>query len=346
MKTILNVEQLEAKKLLTTTTYTTDDVEVFADGEHPNPSEQTVEQWAYTNTDNGKINWYIYSQDMTSNNLDRLKHVKKLNVKFSEYEDAGVGLYFTIYTAPQNDGQDASSWYRSRLNFTGDYTYNGDSSVDIDVTQAFAKLKKDHVANKGRPGNYKVGLNLDPYSSRGPMDGNEILSYIAISTSSGQQAATENWAIETAKITLKGRPNLNYNFVTVGENDNISSDDNFEIINTSLLDYQVTIAPTSPYVAQGFTNFVITGTYDSGLRVWDDHTDSWVNPATPPTTSNPTELLRLMELRIIEEGDVVMWEAPEGSTGSTPVFDYVGWNPVTQQATPISTVFAELGTNA
>ena len=343
MKTILSVEQLEAKQLLTTTTYTTDDVAVFADGEQPTPSEETVQQWAYTNTDGNKINWYIYSQDLTSDSLDQLKHVKNLQVKFSEFNSAGVGLYFTIYTAPQNDGHDAASWYRSRLNFTGDYTYTSDSSVEIDVSKAVAKLRRNYMPNRGRPGNYKVGLNLDPYSSRGPMDGEEILSYIAISTSSGQSAGTEDWAIKSAKIGMRGRPNYKYEFVTL--NDNVSDDDNFQVINTGLLQYQVTVSADSPLVGQGFDSMILIESFAEDIMIWDAEHQRWHDPLELPTSSNPRELLRLLDQRIIEEGDVVYVTVGEDVSGSTPLFSYIGWNPITGTGTPTEILFAELGNN-
>ena len=347
MKTILNVESLESKQMLSATTYTTDDVEVFADGERPTPSDVTVNEWAYTNTEGKKINWYIYGQDLTDNKLDTLGRLKTMNVKFSEFNSAGVGLYFTIYTAPQNDGLDASSWYRSRVNFTGDYTYTADHNIDVDVTKAVGDARKE-MDNWGKPKNYKVGLNVDPWSSRGPMGDGEILSYIALSTSSGQPAGTEDWAIKSAKVTFQGRPNHSYNFVTLGDEDpNISEDPNFDIVNVDLLNYQVNVSEMSPIILAGYDSFVVTYVYgpnygQGSLFAWDTVTEEWRDVSTPPTTGNPAELLELLQLRLVDADDILYWKAPSDATGDTPVFDYVGWNSTTYASTPTETVFAQL----
>ena len=79
--------------------------------------------------------------------------------------------------------------------------------------------------------------------------------------------------------------------------------------------------------------------------IWDVSEQRWNDPTEVPTSSNPQELLRLLQQRIVEEGDMLYWTPVEGSSETTPIFDYVTWNTVTNEASPLETLFAELGTN-
>ena len=40
---------------------------------------------------------------------------------------------------------------------------------------------------------------------------------------------------------------------------------------------------------------------------WLPTSESWVNVSAVPTTSNPTELLSLLQLRLIQQGDRIKW---------------------------------------
>jgi len=54
--------------------------------------------------------------------------------------------------------------------------------------------------------------------------------------------------------------------------------------------------------------------------------DTWVDVSTPPTTSNPRELLRLLSLRVIKPDDELRWKPPAESPQAEEAFSLVGWN--------------------
>ena len=54
--------------------------------------------------------------------------------------------------------------------------------------------------------------------------------------------------------------------------------------------------------------------------------DTWVDVSTPPTTSNPHELLRLLSLRVIKPDDELRWIPPAESPQADEAFSLVGWN--------------------
>ena len=54
--------------------------------------------------------------------------------------------------------------------------------------------------------------------------------------------------------------------------------------------------------------------------------DTWVDVSTPPTTSNPRELLRLLSLRVIKPDDELRWIPPAESPQAEEAFSLVGWN--------------------
>ena len=54
--------------------------------------------------------------------------------------------------------------------------------------------------------------------------------------------------------------------------------------------------------------------------------DTWVDVSTPPTTSNPRELLRLLSLRVVKPDDELRWIPPAESPQAEEAFSLVGWN--------------------
>ena len=343
----LNVEQLEPKQMLTATAdyieLTTDDVAVFADGERPTPSNVTENVWSYSNTENEKINWYIYNQDLTGSDLNTVGDLSELYVKFGDVASHGVGLYFTVYTAPQKDGGDAASWYRSRINFTGDYSFfqDTDDSLSARVASVRYDISSSRFENNGVT-YAQVALNLDPWSSRGPMDDSELVSFIAISTSSGQPEGTEQFSISNASIGWNEPQDRHYdfyNFVTIASD--LSQDSNFKVTRITPSMYQVDVKP----IAIANTVFIINQVYGDGLMIWDVSEQQWNDPTELPTSSNPRELLKLLQKRVVEEGDILYWTPTEGSSETTPIFSYVTWNRITYESSPLKILFAELGSN-
>ena len=93
------------------------------------------------------------------------------------------------------------------------------------------------------------------------------------------------------------------------------------------------IMNTSEVIGDETNSFVITSVANGVVKKWLPATESWVNVSAVPTTSNPTELLNLLQLRLIQQGDRIKW-IPEQSTspsGFEKAFDIIGWddgNPV------------------
>ena len=54
--------------------------------------------------------------------------------------------------------------------------------------------------------------------------------------------------------------------------------------------------------------------------------DTWIDVSTPPQTSNPRELIRLLSLRIIKPNDELRWIPPAESPQSDEAFSLFGWN--------------------
>lgn len=331
------LEKLEDRMLLSATVLTTDDRFVFRGEEQPTPSDVTVEEWAYENTDNGKINWYIYGIDLTGNGLQTLGSVKELEVGFSEFTSAGIGLYYTIYTAPQFGGGNAGSFYRSRINYQGDYTFV--QSTD-DIITASAEVGKTTTSTRVVDGGVtkaNVALNLDPGSSVGPQKNTEIVSFIVISTSSGQAAGVEDWAIDEASLTFRNSVS-DYTFRTIGtEVPSLTNDPNWDVVNTDLLDYAATIIPTGPDVLPPSETaaMILCSTSEAitGIRVWQARNERFVNPIEPITTSNPAEIIRLLEQRIIYEEDVLYFQVKPEVQGDTYIYAYANYNALTLEST-------------
>jgi hypothetical protein len=315
---------------------TSEDRIVFRGEERPTPSATTVEQWAYENTENGKISWYIYGVDLTGGGLQTLGKVKELSVNFSEFTSAGIGLYYTIYTAPQFDGNNAGSFYRSRINYgDGDYSYFDPSATDVMRAEAnYGQTTANRTEVIDGKTVQTVGLNLDPFSSVGPQKNTEIVSFIVISTASSQPAGAENWAIDAAQINFK-KDIYNYAFRTIGEDaPNVSDDPNWDIVNIDLLRYSATMITDGPAVIPPVetASFVLTTTSPAitGVRVWQARTDTLVDPLEKITTSNPSELIRIMQNRVVYQEDVMYFDVDPEYTGDTYVYSYASWNQVSQ----------------
>ena len=65
----------------------------------------------------------------------------------------------------------------------------------------------------------------------------------------------------------------------------------------------------------GETNsFTITAVANGVVEKWIPSTNSWVNVSTPVSTSNTSELLKLLNLRLIQQGDSIRWKPDESTS--------------------------------
>ena len=314
-------------------TLTTEDRIVFRGEERPTPSPVTTEQWAYENTENGKISWYIYGADLTGAGLQTLGKLKDMVIHFSEFTSAGIGLYVTVYTAPLPDGNNAGSFYRSRINYQGDYSFVDPAADFIGASFTFGDTTPNDSEVIDGLLIQDVGLNYEPENSVGPQKNTEIISFIVLSTSSSQPAGTENWAIDYTQIDFRN-DTYKYYYRTIGEDTpSLSNDPNWDIVNTDMLQFAGTINMDGPDILTPLegASFILTATNPqtvTGVRIWQARTDTLVDPLTPPTTSNPNELLKLLQNRMIYPEDVMYFEVVPEAVGEAYVFSYASWNEI------------------
>ncbi len=81
----------------------------------------------------------------------------------------------------------------------------------------------------------------------------------------------------------------------------------------------------SELVGQQTNSFVITQVPNgSVVEKWNQGTSSWHDVSTPPTTSNPRQLLQLLQNRLIQSGDQLRWKPSSVSSQSQSFFEVIG----------------------
>ena len=98
-------------------------------------------------------------------------------------------------------------------------------------------------------------------------------------------------------------------------------------IDKSLVGVDPVVFGKSELVGQDTKSFVITGVVaGSTVEKWDATANQWRDVSTPPTTSNPRQLLQLLRNRIIQKDDQIRW-LPKSTDGVTQkAFEIVGWD--------------------
>ena len=98
-------------------------------------------------------------------------------------------------------------------------------------------------------------------------------------------------------------------------------------IDKSLVGVDPVVFGKSELVGQDTKSFVITGVVaGSTVEKWDATANQWRDVSTPPTTSNPRQLLQLLQNRIIQKDDQIRW-LPKSTDGVTQkAFEIVGWD--------------------
>ncbi|MBT6053796.1 MAG: hypothetical protein HOH16_00025 [Planctomycetaceae bacterium] len=61
----------------------------------------------------------------------------------------------------------------------------------------------------------------------------------------------------------------------------------------------------------------------SAVEKWDTAGNQWVDASAPATTGHPSELIRLMRRRVIQEGDQVCWIPSETARASQRAFGVI-----------------------
>ena len=171
------------------------------------PSSSPMAGWYINNAGGDKANYYFYGKSNLPevHTLDELKYLYALvDIR------AGGNLYLNVYTQRQNDGNDAGSWYRSRLN----YIIGGSGST------ATTGLSLLYVNNGEQPSDIfdsvqRVECLLDPFSSNGPQAGTENILTISIQSDSGAGAGTIEYVIQNVGFKLE---HVIQNFMLITDN--------------------------------------------------------------------------------------------------------------------------------
>lgn len=163
--------------------------------------------WAYTNPASDalrKINWYFFSEasKFPFANMDCF-YVRMVVAAGSKVP------WLTCYSAKQNDGSDAASWYRSRWNMTG-YYEEGGSNVprDQEIIMYFGSKAPSAVFSRissSTPALDVLNHNTGAQSqNRGPRASTELILSVALSTDSSAAADGYNLRIIEAGYRIKG----------------------------------------------------------------------------------------------------------------------------------------------
>ena len=99
-------------------------------------------------------------------------------------------------------------------------------------------------------------------------------------------------------------------------------------LDNSLIGPLPIIMNTSEVIGDETNSFVITSVANGIVEKWLPATESWVNVSAVPTSSNPAELLNLLQLRLIQQGDRIQWTPAQSTSPANfeKAFDVVGWD--------------------
>ena len=160
---------------------------VYADGAQgiPDPLRSTA-GWYYKNSDDltDKINWYY----VNNNNPAVTMTLANFTAQYAVIDlRTAAAPFFVVYTKPTGDGNDAGSWYRSRIV----------SRADMDLTPYVGQIVFLHwgVDTGDFPTLPRVSCVKDPFTTVGPQATTEEILFANISTSTGYPAGTYEFVI-------------------------------------------------------------------------------------------------------------------------------------------------------
>lgn len=162
---------------------------VYADGAPGIEDPQNRPGWYFINNTAGKkVNWYFYtgSDGITLGNFSAYAVVTLDNPSNDN------APFFGIYTAKQNDGNDASSWYRSRVV----YVVPGSFTVG---TKYLLHTGADPLVHTDLP---RIQLQLSTVSTtnKGPRAPSEVVSTASLGSNSASAVNTVKFVAESIGI--------------------------------------------------------------------------------------------------------------------------------------------------
>lgn len=162
---------------------------VFADGEKGTQDPQNRPGWYFTNVSAGKkVNWYFYSGadgiklgDFSAYAIVTTDDISNDNAPF-----------FGIYTAKENDGLDAASWYRSRRVYVPTATMTPG-------TKYLVHFGSNPPVHTSLP---RIQLVLSPVagSNRGPQAATETVSLASLGSNSAAPVNRVKFVVESIGI--------------------------------------------------------------------------------------------------------------------------------------------------
>ena len=235
---------------------------LFADGEHPVRDPDGRAGWRYTNTTGNKINWYLWSevqhQDYTLNQFDGIYMVIDIKTQ-------GSMPYWTVYTKPEGDGNDAS-WFRSRINYS-------DEAASAALPAGRYLFHSSNFDPTGiEPDLTRVPLPVG-FATVGPQGADEEMWLMSLSTSSNYPAGTNDFLVEKVGIQI---------------NDNIQGIELAAVDTRPVYtDYFLgSYALEADYPESGSQGQWIINSTDDTMLVWDADGGDWA--ATGSTAEAPT----------------------------------------------------------
>ena len=192
-------QKLQATSVIDGTTYSTllnTQTSVYADGEGATADEAGIPGWYYRNTENNKINWYVYGDTPSIRN-----ELGDLGLFYAVVTPKNTTSepYFSVYTKFQGDGND-QSWYRSRVNYY-DQT-NLQTMVAGTKYLVHSATLNTTLLDSVDTLLPRISLGKDGATTVGPEGATEELFLMALSTSSNFSAGTHEFTVEKIGYVL------------------------------------------------------------------------------------------------------------------------------------------------
>ncbi len=252
---------------------------------------------------------------------------------------------------------------RIALDASGSPTLDALSDLTIDENAPEQTVNLTGITSGGNPDAQQLKITaasdntglipnptVTPSSMSQPPDPTGILSFTPEADQFGTAVITvtaENGGPDNNLATPGNNATLTQTFtVVVTEASNEPDPDAPEVrpqlervrevhIDNSLAGPDPMVFGKSELVGYDTKSFVITHVAaGSTVEKWDAATNQWRDVSTPPTSSNPRQLLQLLRNRIIQEDDQIRW-IPKSTDGVTQkAFEIIGWDDRSEVSEP------------
>ena len=176
------------------------DPSVYQDEDKPEVNPNGTGGWYYTNPGPPhKINWHVFTKSANDRFSATLAQWQGSYMEFTPWSVNTEYPFIQIYTLPKIGGGNAASWYRSRITYAAPNTTHIPGSSRV----LYWGEEPDALGNLPR-----TEMVLDPFTTVGPQDPDEVPFAIVINTNSGAAAGAYDFSTDTvgykvADINLK-----------------------------------------------------------------------------------------------------------------------------------------------